>query len=157
MVRGQVAVVLGHAEPDGVRADTAFKDAGFDSLTSVELRNRLRAATGLKLPPTLVFDYPSPHVLARHLRTILDPGTAVPGTTGPGTTGPGAGADEARLRQALASVPVARLRAAGLVDTLLKLAADGEPDDSAAAGTGQERAIADLEVDDLVELALGGE
>ncbi|MDM4723013.1 type I polyketide synthase [Micromonospora sp. WMMA1363] len=145
VVRAQVAVVLGHADPRDVRADTAFKDVGFDSLTSVELRNRLREATGLKLPPTLVFDYPNPLVLAGYLRTRLCPDNAGPGA--------GADADEARLRQALASVPLARLRAAGLVDALLELAATGEPD----GGVGDEPAVADLDVDDLVELVLGGE
>ncbi|MDT8909781.1 type I polyketide synthase [Amycolatopsis sp. PS_44_ISF1] len=82
LVRGQVAVVLGHAGPEGVRENTVFSDAGFDSLTAVELRNRLREATGLKLPATLVFDYPTPLALARHLRDEL--GEAPAGADRPG-------------------------------------------------------------------------
>ncbi|MGP3939992.1 SDR family NAD(P)-dependent oxidoreductase, partial [Streptomyces sp. 6N106] len=76
VVRGGVAVVLGFGSASEVRVDAAFKELGFDSLTAVELRNRLSVVTGLRLPATMVFDYPTPRVLAEYLCTRLTGETA---------------------------------------------------------------------------------
>jgi pimaricinolide synthase PimS1 len=63
--------VLGHARSDAIDADLAFRDLGFDSLTAVDLRDQLVTATGLRLPASLVYDYPTPMELADHLGTEL--------------------------------------------------------------------------------------
>ncbi|WP_158713528.1 type I polyketide synthase, partial [Streptomyces sp. NRRL F-525] len=68
LVLTHVAIVLGHVTPEAVDAEQAFKDHGFDSVSSVELRTRLNAATGLDLPTTLLFNHPTPMALVRFLR-----------------------------------------------------------------------------------------
>ncbi|WP_070197054.1 type I polyketide synthase [Streptomyces oceani] len=75
VVRRQVARVLGHSEPDEIEPERAFRELGLDSVTAVELRNHLNAATGLRLPVSVVFDHAEPLALASHLTDKL---TTVP-------------------------------------------------------------------------------
>ncbi|MFE9423307.1 type I polyketide synthase [Kitasatospora sp. NPDC006697] len=97
LVRREAAVVLGHSGHAGVAADRAFRELGLSSLTAVELRNRIGAATGLELPATLVFDHPTPGAIAEHLAGQLPAGDG-------GSTDPvGAPAALAALERALAA------------------------------------------------------
>nr|AFJ05078.1 PKS [Streptomyces platensis] len=76
VVRTHVAALIGESGPERVGPDRALKEIGFDSLMSVELRNRFAGLIGVKLPATLVFDHPTPNALAVHLLGHLDLGAA---------------------------------------------------------------------------------
>ncbi|KAF3463537.1 SDR family NAD(P)-dependent oxidoreductase [Streptomyces sp. Tu 3180] len=159
LVQERATSVLGRSADRAVHVDRPFKDVGFDSLTAVELRNGLSAETGLRLPPSLVFDHPTPRHLADHLHDELfaEPQSA----TGPLPAV--AERDEARLRDALAAIPYAKWRESGLLTAVLALAegenhAPGAPPRDAgtdATDATDTNGIGSMDVDALVQLALG--
>jgi NADPH:quinone reductase-like Zn-dependent oxidoreductase len=73
LVRAETAAVLGHTTPEAIDAGRGFLDQGIDSLTALELRNRLGAATGVRLPTTVIFDHPTPSALSDHVLAELEP------------------------------------------------------------------------------------
>ncbi|MFG1880283.1 acyl carrier protein, partial [Sphaerisporangium sp. NPDC049003] len=73
LVQTQAAMVLGHGTSTSIDPERPFKALGFDSLTALELRNHLSQHTGLKLPPTLIFDHPSPRALCAYLDSRVSP------------------------------------------------------------------------------------
>ncbi len=147
LVRSNIATVLGNSSPEAIDPDRAFQELGFDSLTAVEMRNRLKSATGLALSPTLIFDYPNSAALAGYMHRELV-GTSEQQT-------PVAAPGEAEIQRVVGSIPVKRLRQAGVLDLLLALANEADSSGHAAApAVTAEKDIADMDLDDLVNAAL---
>ena len=147
LVRAEVASVLGHDSPESIDVHRAFNELGFDSLTAVELRNRLSDLSGIQLPATLAFDYPSTEALSRFLLERAEP-----------REGRSAERDleEADVQNAIASIPLGRLREAGVMDTLLALAGLGGDSGSSAEAESPD-SVDEMDLESLVELTLGSE
>lgn len=139
LVCEHAAAVSGHPDGHAIAHDRAFADLGFDSMTGVELRNRLTSHTGLALSRTLIFDYPTPAALADHLRRQLlhdEPES-----------------DDDRIWSTLRKIPVRELRRTGLLEKLLLLA--GAPEIPAAdANPAAADEIDSLSPDALIAMAL---
>jgi acyl transferase domain-containing protein len=144
LVCSEVAVVLGHSSAEAVDVHRPFNSLGFDSLTAVELRNRLVTVSGVQLPATLVFDYPTCAELSDFLLDKMLPEIGSPSKTDAGETA---------IREAISAIPLKRLREAGVMETLLQLAglADGS---TAALGDDTEERIDAMDVDSLVQMTL---
>ncbi|GAB3823439.1 hypothetical protein GCM10027610_000360 [Dactylosporangium cerinum] len=139
-VQRHAALVLGYANPTALRVDRALQELGLDSLTAVELRNQLSRAVGESLPATIVFDHPTVRALATELDAVLFGAAEDPDD------------EDANVRRVLATIPVARLRDAGLLDALMRLTDRGTgPSDPPA----EPDAIDQLDGEDLLRLALG--
>ncbi|WP_263173584.1 beta-ketoacyl reductase [Streptomyces sp. SCSIO ZS0520] len=76
LVRRHMAVILMLDSPGSIESGRGFLDQGLDSLTAVELRNRLAGVTGIRLPATVIFDHPSPAALARYIVGKTESGTS---------------------------------------------------------------------------------
>ncbi|BBY20154.1 type I polyketide synthase [Mycobacterium stomatepiae] len=146
LVRSNIATVLGNSSPESIDPDRAFQELGFDSLTAVEMRNRLKSATGLALSPTLIFDYPNCAALAGYMHAELV------GT--PEESAPAAAPGEADIQRVVGSIPVKRLRQAGVLELLLALAAEDGTAQAAPAAESTEKDIADMDLEALVNAAL---
>jgi acyl carrier protein len=151
LVRAQVATVLGHSSAEAIDPKRTFKELGFDSLAAVELRNRLNAATGLRLSPTLVFDYPTPAVFTEYLLGEFDLGL-----TGQATAEAELDRFEDLLSE-IASNDARRVKIAARLQTLLARLGDrASEDDLEGGGDIDFEAASDDEMFELIDGELGG-
>ena len=139
LVCAHAAAVLGHTGGADIDPARAFQDLGFESLTGVELRNRLKAETGLALSRTLIFDYPTPTALADYL------GQQLFGTYHQES-------NDEKIWSLLRKIPIQELRRTGLLDKLLLLA--GSQGKSLVEPIVSDETIDALNPDDLIAMAL---
>ncbi|GAA1959312.1 SDR family NAD(P)-dependent oxidoreductase [Amycolatopsis minnesotensis] len=144
LVRAEAGAVLGHSTVDSIGPAQAFRDSGFDSLTAVELRNRLVRSAGVRLPATVAFDHPTPEILAGRLHDELFPSARAESEV-----------DEDEVRRALATVSLDRLRNAGVLDVLLGLSRSGD-EVPEPRQDGEADSLDQMAADALVRRALTG-
>ncbi|MGQ5668650.1 type I polyketide synthase, partial [Streptomyces sp. ECR2.10] len=156
LVLREVATVLGMSEAGSVAPDQVLKDLGLDSLMAVELRRRLSAESGLSLPATMAFDYPTPSHIARLILSRMDLASAGPadGAAAAGSPQAGTSGDddpESLLGWALQRLSADRIHTSGLLDRLVELAREeapgtaGGPDSGITVPSGHdERSVDDI-------------
>jgi polyketide synthase 7 len=146
LVRTHVAAVLRYPTAEAVAPDRPFKELGFDSIAAVELRNRLRTATGLGLATTLVFDYPTSTMLAGYLQTQVSTDEAQAPAFG----------DLEELDKVLAGLPAGDARRTGLINRLQVLlwkhSGNGSGIDSAGEAAATEHDLAAASAEDMFAL-----
>jgi NAD(P)-dependent dehydrogenase (short-subunit alcohol dehydrogenase family)/acyl carrier protein len=152
MVRAEISVVLGHTSLEDIDALRPFSELGFDSLTAVELRNRLGTASGLQLPATVVFDYPTPSALSDFLVSEIAASTEETADGGEQDSQ----AEVRDFREAVASIPLDRLKEAGVMATLERLTGLADPTQPALGDDSIDQ-IDEMDVESLLELTLGHE
>ncbi|MGQ4483259.1 type I polyketide synthase [Streptomyces sp. SAS_276] len=159
LVLRQLAAVLGHSDPDDLSSTRLFRDLGIDSLTAVEFRNRLGAATGLRLPVGVVFDHPTPEALASYVGGELTTGAPGPSGSEPRDEVPSVDDEFDRLEAALARVDRGDRRTSATVAGRLRELLAGWPEESvpppAPDSAGLESATTAEEVLDFIQERFG--